>query len=220
MCRFLLAKSNNKLNTKKLLTHFASMCETCRAPDGDWQGDGFGIAWKNENEWKLVKSLKPIWEEKDLFNQVSDTYLFVAHARSAGFPQHKGIIEYNQPFIEGDLCFVFNGMIRGVRLTMSLEGTIGAQKIFSLIKNLLYNEKIETVLKKVDELLLENTTKIEGMNIGLIKGNIFHVLCQYADNADYFGIRYFQEDSTTLVCSQPIGNFNWQTMKKGETFHL
>src|SRR3989344_7121114 len=133
LCRFLLARSEKPINPQPLLQDFAGMCKMCRAPDGDWQGDGYGIASQKDGRWRLYKSLKPIWQDEDIFSKVGAVNLLVAHARSTGFPQHKGNIEFNQPYVADSLCFVFNGMIKGVRLNMPLEGKIGAQKIFSLL---------------------------------------------------------------------------------------
>lgn len=216
MCRFLLVRSEKPINPQPLLQEFAAMCKKSRAPDGDWQGDGYGIAWNQDDKWQLHKSIEPIWKETETFKTVGGTNLFVAHARSAGFPQQKGVIDYNQPYINDTLCFVFNGMIRGVKLPFALEGKIGAQKLFSLIKNLLQKETPETVLKKVDKLLRNNTTKIVGMNIGLVQNGAFYVLCDYADNDDYFGVRYIKDNNLTLVCSAPFGAYHWKSMKKGE----
>ena len=215
MCRFLLARFEKPIDPQPLLRDFAVMCQRSRAPDGDWQGDGYGIAWQKDSQWHLHKSLKPIWQDEDIFSKVGATNLLVAHSRSAGFPQHKGNIEFNQPYVEDSLCFVFNGMIRGVNLPFAVEGAIGAQKIFSLIKNMVKKDKPETVLQKIDALMLENSDKIEGMNIGLIQKNGIFVLCEYANNESYFGLHFYQDESVSIVCSEPIGNAEWKTMSKG-----
>ncbi len=202
------------------------MCKNSHAPDGDWQGDGWGIVIKTQSskfkvqKWEEYKSLKPVWEEKDKFQEFADTDMFVAHARSAGFPQHKGNIEFNQPFIQNELCFVFNGMIKGVKIGRTLSGKIGAQKIFSLILEENKSNSIENVLMYVDKLLLENSEKIIGMNIGVVKENKFYILCEYEKNSNYFGIRYFQSDEMTLICSEPIVDYEWTIMKKGEVLSL
>ena len=57
MCRFLLAKSDEKIKPERLLTSFASMCEKSRTPDKDRQGDGWGIAYK----YQISKSKKQKW---------------------------------------------------------------------------------------------------------------------------------------------------------------
>ncbi len=195
------------------------MCEKSRAPDGDWQGDGWGIASKGQS-WEVYKTLKPIWKDRDKFQEFGETDIFAVHARSAGFPDQKGIIEYNQPYINDLLCYVFNGMIRGVSLSMPLEGKIGAQKIFSLLKQQIKNKSPEQALEHVDNLIINNSKKIEGMNIGIVYEDKFYVLCEYENNNDYFGIRYYQDNDLTLVCSEQIGSYQWRYMKKSEILVL
>ena len=75
MCRFLLVKYKKKLKPEKLIKDFALMCEKSRAPDGDWQGDGWGIAWQEKKSWKLHKSLSPVWEDQDKFISIPQTNL-------------------------------------------------------------------------------------------------------------------------------------------------
>lgn len=219
MCRFLLVRSKKKIKPETLLNKFALMCQKSRAPDGDLQGDGWGIASKISN-WKIYKSLKPIWEDKEKFHKFPESDLFAVHARSSGFPDQKGIIEYNQPYISDDLCFVFNGMIRGVSLNMELAGKIGAQKILSLLKQKIENDSIEGSLQQINELILSKAKQIEGMNIGVVSKNKFYILCEYEKNSNYFGIRYFQNDGMILICSEPIGDYEWMIMRKGEILSL
>ena len=185
-----------------------------------------GIAVKTRNSkletrsWEIYKSLSPIWEERNKLRNFPEANIFAVHARSAGFPQHRGNIEFNQPYISDDLCFVFNGMIKGVKLGMQLEGKIGAQKIFSLIRQEQKDKSIDGTLRIVDKLILDNAKKILGMNIGLVKDNKFYVLCEYENNPAYFGIRFHQDNLLSLVCSEPVGSYDWKMMKKGEILVL
>ncbi len=217
MCRFLIVKSKNKINPEELLKSFALACQKSVAPDGELQKDGYGIAWHDDKTWQLKKSLAPVWEEQDLFKQIPETNLLVVHARSSGFANDKDNIDYNQPFIDGPLCFVFNGMIRKISLNLPLEGKIGSQKLFSLIKLQLKKHKVDAVLNEVNKLVLNKAEKIEGMNIGLIKGNRIHVLCQYLDNKSYFSLNYYQDKNLTIISSETFSPYSWMTMKKGES---
>src|SRR3989344_4992469 len=136
MCRFLLVKSKKLIKPQKLLLQFAQMAKKSRALDGDWQGDGWGVAYKNQ-KWEIHKSLNPIWQDENTFNKFPKTDLFLVHARSASFPKDRGVIEFNQPFIYKNYAFVFNGLLRGVRLPMKVSGRIGAEKIWFLLKKYL-----------------------------------------------------------------------------------
>jgi len=215
MCRFLIVKSKDKIRPENFLKPFSEVTQKSVAPDGETQKDGFGIAWKNNGKWEVQKSLKPIWEEHDTFEKIPETDFLVAHARGAGFAQDRGEIEYNEPFIEGDSCFVFNGIIRKVKLDMTLEGKIGSQKIFSLLK-MYFKKNPDTALQTVNDLILEKSEKIEGMNIGLITKDKIYVLNQYDSNEDYYGLHYFENERQTIISSEKFGDYKWNKFKKGK----
>ncbi len=221
MCRFLLVRSKRPVKPKLLLEQFADMAQMSRAPDGDRQGDGWGIAIKMSNDkFQISKSLKPIWECQDSFDSFAQSTMFAVHARSASFPNQKGVIEYNQPYTNGSLCFVFNGVIHGVQLNRPLTGTIGAQKIFSLVREELETKKPTETLESVRQLLKDSARKIIGLNIGLIVGDKLYALCVYADNAAYFGLKHFSNDNLSMICSETFGNYAWQTMEKGTVIEV
>jgi len=216
MCRFLIVKSKNKINAVDLLSQFALICEKSIAPDGERQKDGFGVAWKKNGKWNIQKSLSPIWEGSNILSNIPETNLLVIHARGSGFGKDRGNIDFNEPFIDGEICFVFNGIIRGVRIRRKLEGKIGSQKIFSLVKDELINNSLEAALNAVKKIILNNSQKIEGMNIGLIKDGEISVLCQYSDNKEYYSLQYHQDNNLTMVSSEAFGNYDWKQFKKGE----
>lgn len=216
MCRFLIVKSKNKINPEDLLKSFALACRKSVAPDGELQNDGYGITWHDGKTWQLKKSLAPIWEEQDLFEQIPETNLIVAHARSSGFAKDKDNMGYNQPFIDGSLCFVFNGMIRKIKLKLPLDGMIGSQKLFSLIKLQLKKHNPDNVLKNTNKIILENSEKIEGMNIGLINDGKIYVLCQYSNNEKYFALHFYQDEDLTIVSSTPFESYKWKSISKDE----
>lgn len=219
MCRFLLVKSKKLINPQSFLSAFSTMCENSRAPDGDRQADGWGIAVKNQ-DWELYKTLHPIWEDKKKFENFPNTNIFVIHARSAGFPNQKGFLDYNQPYIKDDIIFTFNGMIKGVRIPIQLQGQIGAQKIFSLLSKKIQENNPVNALKYVEKLFLKNSREVIGMNIGLVMQNTFYILCEYTKNQSYFTLRYYEDQDITIVCSEPILSYNWKSMKKGEILIL
>src|SRR3989344_6732494 len=175
MCRFLLAKSEKPFNAVPLLQKFAEMSKISKALDGDWQGDGCGISWLENNIWKVKTSIDPIWENVENFSGTPKTKHVVMHARSASFPQHKGILEYNQPYVYKNYVFVFNGLLKGVGLPYQLEGTIGAQKIWSLI--LMYLKKFapNIALEKAVADLNKYSQFIQALNIGLSDGKDMYI---------------------------------------------
>ena len=217
MCRFLIVKSRKKFEPEVLVNLFAMACKNSIAPDGELQRDGYGITWKENQHWKTQKSLFPIWEERNQFKAIPETKLLVVHARGAGFSEDRGNIDFNEPFVDGGLCFVFNGFIRKVKLRLKLKGIIGSQKMLSLLKLYLKNNTLKNTLRIAKELMIKNSEKIEGMNIGLIKDEEVSVLCQYSDNKDYYTLHYYEDSSLLIISSQIFGNYDWKHFKKGET---
>lgn len=218
MCRFLLVKFNKDISPKTLLEEFAQMCQESKTEEGDWQGDGWGVAWYGENTWEVRKSLLPIWEERKKFGKVPKTRILVVHARSATFAKHKGNIDYNEPYLSGDYCYVFNGMVQGVRLVA--EGQIGAQKVWSLLqKELTTNEPLRA-LENISEMLRKNSRSIKGLNVALATKDNFFVLFGKQGNGDYFTLRKLLNGDLKIVCSEEIGNFKFEKMREGEVIAL
>jgi predicted glutamine amidotransferase len=216
LCRFLIFSSKQETDISAILNSFATACEKSLAPDGERQGDGFGIAYKTGGTWQLQKSTSSIWEGRNIFNKLPKTKMVMAHARSATFSLGKDNLDYNQPFTDGQLGFVFNGTIKKMKTALKLEGEIGSQKLFSLIK-LFYAKNPEVnVLERIRDFVLRKAENIEGMNIGLVDKDNIEVLCQYSSNKEYFTIHYQENDDFIFISSEKFGDYDWSDLEKGE----
>ena len=205
MCRFLIAKSTKPIRPSKILEAFASMAKKGKAFDGDWQGDGWGIAWMSDDStWKIYKSLSPIWEEEKKFEDFPETNLFAIHARSASFPQHKNNLEFNQPYISDSTLFVFNGLLKGVRLPFSVSGTIGTQKIWALLQDELKNKNPKDALNKVKDLLIKHMREIQALNIGMIYGGDLFSVNYFTKLRNYYTLQRFFYKTTDIICSEKL----------------
>lgn len=213
MCRFLLARSDLGALPEDLPAQFAAMCEKSRTLDEDRQGDGYGLAWQIDGNWHSHKSLAPIWQEPAIIEHLAETNLLVAHARSASFNEHKGKIEFNQPFIEGNFCFVFNGLIRKVKLPYPVPGEIGSQKIFSLLNQLNKQDNLLQSLDDLGRLLSEHAHEISGMNIGVVAQRSFYVLSMSRPAQRYFTLYKLVSRQLTLICSEPLEFGSWQPIQ-------
>ena len=214
MCRFLLYKSSRPQNPQKIIKAFSQMAQKSKAFDGDWQGDGWGISWLENNMWKLYKSVKPIWEDssKDSLSFSSKTFLI--HARSASFSQHKSNIEYNQPYINSDDAFVFNGLIKGVSL--HLPGAIGSQKIRSLLQKKLLTVSPGKSLRETLRIITKNSKTVQALNMGIADKDNIYALCYYSIHADYYSLHYSKTDESSIISSEPIEGFNFTPLLKGD----
>ena len=205
MCRFLLIKSENQVDPQKYLQAFSDMAEKSKAFDGDWQGDGWGVSWLDENDkWQIYRSLKPVWQDTEKFKEIPFSRIIAVHARSASFPEHKNIIQYNQPYISGQYSFVFNGLLKGVKLSSDLPGTIGAEKIWSLLQTFLKRYDPQTSLEKVKHVLIKNAREIQALNIGLSDGQSIYSLNYFTKHPHYYQLYLSSSNNVSLICSEDL----------------
>lgn len=222
MCRFLLCKSKKNIYPQKLLSSFAQLCKKNKAPNGDWQGDGWGINWLDEsNNWQSYKSLKPIWidfqSSAQNFHKSSITKIFAIHARSASSPSKINKINYIQPYSNENYSFVFNGFIKGVKL--NLPGDIGSQKIWSQVKSYLKNNEPVEALALINQLLTRKSEDITALNLGLISKNTLSALCKYKNNPNYYSL-FYHIGEINIICSEKIENIEFITMNNNQIITL
>jgi len=213
MCRFLLFKSQTLTNPQQILKAFSQMAKKSKAFDGDWQGDGWGMSWLENNTWKSYKSVKPVWEDDMRGTLLFSSTIFLIHARSASFPQHKNNEEYNQPFYNSNNAFVFNGLIKGVSL--QLPGAIGSQKIWSLVQKKILTLSPEAVLKDTLRIITKNSQTVQAFNIGVSDRKNIYALCYYSNHPDYYSLHYSKTDECSIISSEPIEGFDFTRLFKG-----
>lgn len=210
MCRFLLCKSTQPIHPEKIISAFAKMAKASKVFDGDWQGDGWGFSWFQDNQWQNYKSLQPIWEEPEKFSSFPQAHIFSIHARSASFPQHKNNIAYNQPYSNDSYSYVFNGLLQGVKLT--LPGDIGAQKIWWLLNRYLKNSNLTQAFYKTAEMLKKNSRQIQALNIGIAGTNTIAAYCHFNVHPDYYALHYLDEPAIKIICSEVIEGYQFKSL--------
>lgn len=212
-----MIKSETPLKIEGFLMQFSEACKNSRTPDGDWQGDGWGISYTgNKNEWIIYKSINPIWEDKEKFKKIPESKFFLVHARSSSFENQRNFLEYNQPFISEKYSFVFNGFVKGISLPFRVEGDIGSQKIWNLLLKLLERENSEKSLVILKEIILKNSRKVQALNIGLCDGKNLYSLCYYEPHPDYYSLFYTKNHSISIVSSERISGFDFRKFSPGE----
>jgi len=218
MCRFLLAKSQAPLDPGPILHAFADMSEAGKAPDGDWQGDGWGMAYLScsdpGEEWHHFRSVSPIWKDRDKFDGLPEVSKILVHARSASFPQHKNRLEFNQPFINEKYAYVFNGLIKGVSTPKPVAGRIGSQKIWTILQNYLNNYSPKESITRIKTMLSQNSREILAFNIGLCDRQSFYALCSYSQYPGYYTLHMFRSSGLNVLSSEPIRGYDFEPVAK------
>jgi predicted glutamine amidotransferase len=224
MCRFAVSFSRLPTSIADFLSNFAEVAEKNPAPDGDKQEDGWGVAYRRGEKWKNHKSTLPIWQQKSVFDQFPSTRKIAVHARSASFSWQKNMISANQPYHQDGLLFVFNGMIKKIKLSLvpPLEGEVGAKKIFSLLLRLKKSFGDEKkAIEKTFYLIKKNSEQIYGFNLALVGENKFYVFSYYTCFPDYYRLWYLKEKQKIVVASNPLTIAKkWEKLRKGKVYEF
>jgi glutamine amidotransferase len=204
MCRFLMLRADRGFDPEPVLAEFRERCRRST----EFQGHGWGAAYRSNREWTRYKSLTPIWE--DALPLPREVDFLVLHARSAF--RNEGIeIENNMPFYREERIFVFNGELRGVRL--KVPGRIGAEKIFRFVLSRDRGDLAEA-LGSTERILRSRTRYIRAMNVALADERRIYALCRFGDAPDYFTL-HCRTGALAGVSSEPLDE-SFVPMENGE----
>jgi glutamine amidotransferase len=204
MCRLLLVKASRAFSIHEPLERLARISRNSK----EYQGHGWGCAYLENGRWRLYKNVKPIWE--DDLSQFGKTRLLVGHARSAY--KNEGIaVENNMPFYDDPHVFIFNGELRGVRI--SEQGRIGAEKVFNFIKRFNKGDMLEA-LKTGISVIQKRTKYIRAMNIIISDKTTAYVASVFNEDPEYFTMHYSQDAEQLLISSEIFpGGESWQKIE-------
>ncbi len=204
MCRLLLVKSARAFAIAEQLGRLAFIAKHSK----EFQGHGWGCAYLEDGAWKHYKNIRPIWQ--DSFEKFGTSTLLLAHARSAY--KDEGItIENNMPFYDNRHVFIFNGELRGVRI--SEQGRIGAEKIFNFIKRFDRGNMLDALQRGVD--IIDKRTKyIRALNIIVADADNVYAASIFNEDPDYFTMRYSTDGGTLVIASKVLpGNERWEEVE-------
>lgn len=204
MCRLLYVRSDKDFDIDDHLLKFAQISKNSK----EYQGHGWGCAYLQNGRWELYKNIKPVWD--DNLSNFGKTNLLVAHARSA-FQDRDIRIENNMPFVSGDIIYIFNGELHGVKIRE--KGRIGAEKIFNFIMR--FNKgDIYTALNRGIPIIEKRSKYIRAMNIIMANKQNAYLCSIFNEDKDYFTMHVKKNGYLTILCSEPYpGESNWQEIE-------
>jgi predicted glutamine amidotransferase len=211
MCRLLAVRDAESFAIPDQLRALAMIARDSR----EYQGDGWGCAWWDGHAWQAYRSVTPIWE--DQLDRFGRTRLLLAHARSAF--RNEGIaVENNMPFIEDEAAFVFNGELRGVRL--SAPGRIGADKLFHVLRQLGGARDTAALARAVD-IVVRRTAYVRAMNLVIVNREVIRVVSRFSENPDYFTMHVKQDRTRLAICSDPFADdAGWRPIVNGSVLEF
>lgn len=217
MCRILALRADEPVDMAPWLLAFRAVCRA----SPEYQGHGWGVAWREGEAWQRHRSVTPIWE--DPFTP-PPTRLAVVHARSA-FRNEGVVVENNMPFLGDQSVFAFNGEIHGVRLRV--PGGTGAARLHRLVDRFVERAQGDQVgaLRRLDEVVRARSAHVRGMNIVTSDGHDLFALCRYGQDDDYFTLRRATfAHGGQAVASEPLSvpgvTTSWHSLDNGSTHRL
>lgn len=201
MCRLLAIASPTPLEPVDLVSAFAERCRDSK----EYQGHGWGIAWRSDAGWSRHRSIRPIWDDARPGGIRSTMWL--VHARSA-FRDEGIVVENNMPFLEGDLAFGFNGELRGVRL--SAPGETGAARLLHLLSRFRRTGQGDLLgaLERLDRVVTARAEYVRAMNIVAADLDRLYVHSHYGEDPGYFTLHIARREAeggaATVVSSEPL----------------
>jgi len=219
MCRFLLAKSSGLFQPSTLLYPFTKMAKNSKTYEGDRQKDGWGTSWiDSHNMFRVHKSLNPVWKDHSVFKSFNSTNMLSIHARSTSFQKDKGVISFNQPYISSSFSFVFNGLLK--KVSLSVPGKIGAEKIWNLFKQIQKNCEPANTLKILRNKLISSSKEIQALNIGLCTNKNIYALCYFTKHPIYYQLHYINTPTIKIISSEPIEGYEFKSVQSGTILSL
>lgn len=219
MCRLLFASSTEPLPVQDYFVHFQSVAKNNPGLSGDLQEDGWGLTYTDQNgSYVTIKNTQPIWDCDflDHFEPNTTSQFIMAHARSKSFDGDVVDEQFNQPFIDDDLAFMFNGEISKIKIP--LVGINGADKVFALVKR--YYDKNPDPLGKVRDQIKLASESFLGSNVIFSDKKHAYALCSYTrPDKDYYTLWLFEDTNTFVICSNQITELSndWKRFNNGET---
>ncbi len=221
MCRFLVALGDAPFAPEPLLESFAAMAQASRSPDGDRQGDGWGVAWLDDaGSWRRHRSLAPIWEESPGEVCPARTRALAVHARSASFPGDRGDVEHNQPYLLDGRAFVFNGLLAGVSLPGRREGEIGAQRLAALLGAFLKRMPPAGAVARLLRTVEERARRIPALDLAIVGESGIVALSRFDEHPEYYRLHQARHNGVRIVCSQPLASRGWTPVPVGAPVEL
>lgn len=179
MCRILAIQGEAPLDAVPFIRAFAERCQASK----EFQGDGWGVSWREGGAWRSFHTLDPIWETA--LPVLPQSHLFLVHARSA-FRNERIVVENNMPFVEEGLAFAFNGELRGVRL--QAPGDTGAWRLFHLFRRFRAAAADDGVagLRRLDQVVRARTEYVRALNLVVSDGEDVWINSRFSEDPDYF----------------------------------
>ena len=237
MCRHIGYIGRKKDLHSILLNHKHSLIELAYKPklmnEAILNADGFGLAWKNKDNFKLYKNYLPIWNDLNLdsLSKSISSNLVIGNVRSATISENQGYFN-THPFSLKNFCFSHNGFIKNFNNTIRkkifkylkpkyinlVRGQTDSELIFILLMQMIENEKdTGKSIKNTIQIIKENCDAcMLNFLIATFDKNGKNTLyaTKFSAGLKTPSLFYSKNKSEyTMISSEKLNNYKWYSIK-------
>ena|SRR3989344_1029330 len=227
MCRMLIAIGS--INVNQLIDGILLMAKDQNSSHehnqkklGRWKHeDGWGAAYLENDNWKIVKSTKSIAKDLELEKlRTVKTNLLLIHARK----KTKGSRTINEchPFLnkERKLIFSHNGTINGkipYNQIFKPKGTTDSERLFFNILTSLKKDNFKIVTPKINSLNIPS-----GTNLFLSSPKTSIIGINYKKYPKYYRMALLKSNDSVIVSSEKLSNIKkrWKLLDHGNLIKI
>jgi predicted glutamine amidotransferase len=191
--------------------------------DGGNHPDGWGVAYREEEEIRVVRSGKPAASDPLLSQQNIRTDRFIGHVRFASNPDtvHAG---NSHPFIASGIALAHNGTFYG---KIGEEGDARKVSDTLVFLELLADRWKERTLRGLEGFLREALSDVElvgaysAANLLIASGDRIFAFRRFRRDPEYYTLYVGERDGHPVVASQPLDSEGgWRLLEEGELVDL
>ena len=237
MCRHIGYIGKKKDLYSILLEHKHSLIKLAYKPklmnEATLNADGFGLAWRNKQSFKLYKNYLPIWNDLNLdsLSKSISSNLVIANVRSATISENQGYFN-THPFKFKNFCFSHNGFIKNFSNTTRnkifkylkpkyiklIKGQTDSELIFILLMQIIQNEKkVGKSIKNAIQIIIENCDAcMLNFLIATFDKNGKNTLyaTKFSANLKTPSLFYSKNNNEyTMISSEKLNNDKWYNVK-------
>ena len=229
MCRMVAFASAEPKDVAPYLAHLARFCEAGnlvarwkKHPGGN-HPDGWGIAYRQGDEIRTVRSGKPAAGDPLLSGVRAVTDRFIGHVRFASNPETVDA-ENSHPFAWKGIAIAHNGTFYG---TIGSEGdarTVSDTLVFLELLAQRWDARTLPGLAAILREILTDTGLVgeySAANLLIAAGERLFAFRRFRRDGDYYTLYVRGGKDTTVVASQPLDDGpGWRLMEDGELLEL
>jgi len=229
MCRMVAFASAEPKDVAPYLAHLARFCEAGnlvarwkKHPGGN-HPDGWGIAYRQGDEIRTVRSGKPAAGDPLLSDVRVLTDRFIGHVRFASNPETV-TAENSHPFAWKGIALAHNGTFYG---TIGSEGdarTVSDTLVFLELLAQRWDARTLPGLAAILREILTDTGLVgeySAANLLIAAGERLFAFRRFRRDGDYYTLYVRGGKDTTVVASQPLDDgTGWRLMEDGELLEL